>query len=206
MTLCEKVRRNPYSLILFDEIEKADFDVLNILLQILDDGILTDSAMRRISFRSCIIIMTSNVGAEEVCGRTAVGFSGNSANAEQERVLRRIREHFAPEFLNRIDEIVVFRRLEKEDLRQISRIALENLRKRAAGIGIGLSYSPEVVEAIAGAKETEKYGARPIKRRVTELIENELAQMIVDSSVSSGEKLRVEMTDDRVSFSKGVVV
>lgn len=206
MTLCEKVRRNPYSLILFDEIEKADIDVLNILLQILDDGILTDSAMRRISFRSCIIIMTSNVGAEELCRRTSVGFSGNSAAADEERVLTRIREHFTPEFLNRIDEIVVFNRLEKDDLMQISRIALENLRKRAAGLGIGLSYSPEVVEAVAGAKETDKYGARPIKRRVTELIENELAQMIVESSVSSGEKLRVEMSDDRVSFSKGIVV
>ncbi len=206
MTLCEKVRRNPYSLILFDEIEKADIDVLNILLQILDDGILTDSAMRRISFRSCIIIMTSNVGAEELCRRTLVGFSGDSAAADEERVLTRIREHFTPEFLNRIDEIVVFNRLEKDDLMQISRIALENLRKRAAGLGIGLSYSPEVVEAVAGAKETDKYGARPIKRRVTELIENELAQMIVESSVSSGEKLRVEMSDDRVSFSKGIVV
>lgn len=206
MTLCEKVRRNPYSLILFDEIEKADIDVLNILLQILDDGILTDSAMRRISFRSCIIIMTSNVGAEELCRRTSVGFSGDSAAADEERVLTRIREHFTPEFLNRIDEIVVFNRLEKDDLMQISRIALENLRKRAAGLGIGLSYSPEVVEAVAGAKETDKYGARPIKRRVTELIENELAQMIVESSVSSGEKLRVEMSDDRVSFSKGIVV
>lgn len=206
MTLCEKVRRNPYSLILFDEIEKADIDVLNILLQILDDGILTDSAMRRISFRSCIIIMTSNVGAEELCRRTSVGFSGDSAAADEERVLTRIREHFTPEFLNRIDEIVVFNRLEKDDLMQISRIALENLRKRAAGLGIGLSYSPEVVEAVAGAKETDKYGARPIKRRVTELIENELAQMIVESSVSSGEKVRVEMSDDRVSFSKGIVV
>ncbi len=206
MTLCEKVRRNPYSLILFDEIEKADIDVLNILLQILDDGILTDSAMRRLSFRSCIIIMTSNVGAEELCRRTSVGFSGDSAAADEERVLTRIREHFTPEFLNRIDEIVVFNRLEKDDLMQISRIALENLRKRAAGLGIGLSYSPEVVEAVAGAKETDKYGARPIKRRVTELIENELAQMIVESSVSSGEKLRVEMSDDRVSFSKGIVV
>lgn len=206
MTLCEKVRRNPYSLILFDEIEKADIDVLNVLLQILDDGILTDSSMRRISFRSCIIIMTSNVGAEEICGKTAVGFGEGSSSADEERVLTRIREHFAPEFLNRIDEIVVFNRLEKADLMEISRIALENLSKRAAGLGIGLTYSPEVIEAVAGAKETDKYGARPIKRRVTELIENELAQMIVESSVSSGEKLRVEMSDDRVSFSKGIVV
>ena len=206
MTLCEKVRRNPYSLILFDEIEKADPEVLNIMLQILDEGVLTDSSMRRISFRSCIIIMTSNVGAEQLTHRTSVGFSSGDSAKDEERVLESIRQHFAPELLNRIDEIIVFGRLEKQDLMKISRIALDNLSKRADSIGIRLSYSPEVIEAVAAASETDKYGARPIKRRVTELIENELAQMIVDSSVTSGEQLRVEMTDDRISFTKGVVV
>ena len=206
MTLCEKVRRNPYSLILFDEIEKADPEVLNIMLQILDEGVLTDSSMRRISFRSCIIIMTSNVGAEQLTRRTSVGFSSGDSAKDEERVLESIRHHFVPELLNRIDEIIVFGRLEKQDLMKISRIALDNLSKRADSIGIRLSYSPEVIEAVAAASETDKYGARPIKRRVTELIENELAQMIVDSSVTSGEQLRVEVTGDRISFTKGVVV
>lgn len=206
MTLCEKVRRNPYSLVLFDEIEKADPDVLNLLLQILDEGILTDSSMRHVSFRSCIIIMTSNVGAEEISKRTSVGFASSDEAKDEERVLERIREHFTPEFINRIDEIVVFGQLEKEDLMQISRMELDDLSRRAQGIGIDLSYSPDVVEAVAMARETDKYGARPIKRRVTELIENELAQMIVDSSVKSGEQLRIEVADDRISFTKGIVV
>ncbi|MBR4626346.1 MAG: ATP-dependent Clp protease ATP-binding subunit [Ruminococcus sp.] len=206
MTLCEKVRRNPYSLILFDEIEKADAEVLNILLQILDEGILTDSSMRRVSFRSCIIIMTSNAGAEEVCGRGTVGFEACSENGRDEPVIERIRSRFSPEFINRIDEIIVFRQLEREDLMKISRLALDNLRKRAESVGIKLSWSPEVINAVSQARETDKFGARPIKRRVTELIENELAQMIVDSRVSSGEQIRVEMSDDRICFLKGVAV
>ncbi len=205
MTLCERVRRNPYSLILFDEIEKADSEVLNILLQILDDGILTDSSMRRVSFRSCIIIMTSNVGAEEVCGKGAVGFGASGSTCE-DRVAERIRSRFSPEFINRIDEMIVFRQLGQEDLVKISQLALDNLKKRAEGVGIALSYSPEVIDAVARTRETERYGARPIKRRVTELIENELAQMIVDSSITSGEQVRVEMSDDGISFKKGIVV
>lgn len=204
--LCERVRRNPYSLILFDEIEKADIEVLNILLQILDDGILTDSSMRRVSFRNCIIIMTTNVGADSIANRASLGFSESGDKAVEERVLSVVRRHFTPEFINRIDEMVVFRSLEKEDLLQISRIALDNLKKRAMSLGIELSYSPKVIEAVAKVKETEKYGARPIKRRVTELIENKLAQMIVSSDIRKGEKVRVDMTDDQISIVKSVVV
>lgn len=204
--LCERVRRNPYSLILFDEIEKADIEVLNILLQILDDGILTDSSMRRVSFRNCIIIMTTNVGADSIANRASLGFSESDDKAVEERVLSVVRRHFTPEFINRIDEMVVFRSLEKDDLLQISRIALENLKKRAMSLGIELSYSPKVIEAVAKVKETEKYGARPIKRRVTELIENKLAQMIVSSDIRKGEKVRVDMTDDQISIVKSVVV
>jgi len=206
MTLCEKVKRNPYSLILFDEIEKADSEVLNILLQILDEGILTDSSMRRVSFRSCIIIMTSNIGADEVCGRGAVGFESENEHHNDERVIERIRSRFSPEFINRIDDIIVFRQLKREDLVKISRIVLDNLKKRAEGVGITLSYSPEVITAVAQASETERFGARPIKRRVTELIENELAQMIVNSSISSGENVRVDMSDNKICFTKGVIV
>ena len=206
MTLCEKIRRNPYSLILFDEVEKADGEVLNLLLQILDDGVLTDSSMRRISFRSCIIIMTSNVGAQEVIGSNSIGFAEDSGKAADERVLSAVRRHFAPELLNRIDEIVVFSRLGKSDLAEISRIELEKLKKRAENIGIGLSYTPEVIESIAMAGETDRYGARPIRRRITELIENELAHMIVSSGVSSGDTVRVGIESGKVSFTKGAVV
>ncbi|MBR6243191.1 MAG: ATP-dependent Clp protease ATP-binding subunit [Ruminococcus sp.] len=201
-TLCEKVRREPYSLILFDEIEKADPDVLNILLQILDDGILTDSTMRRVSFRSTMIIMTSNIGAEELSRRPALGFSDSRDTEGEERVLERIREHFSAEFVNRIDEVVIFRPLGHRELVEISRMTLDDLKERAARIGIDLRYTPEVTETVACTRETEKYGARPIKRRVTELIENGLAQMIVNSEVSEGECVNVDILNDRVCFSK----
>ena len=204
--LCERVRRNPYSLLLFDEIEKADIEVLNVLLQILDDGILTDSTMRRVSFRNCIIIMTSNIGADQLSRKSLVGFTENPETANEDYVLSRLREHFTPEFINRIDELIVFRPLSHEDLMKISRITLENLRIRAGSLGIDLSYSPRVVETVASAKETEKYGARPIKRRVTELIENELAGMIVRSEIKSGETIRIELKDDKILFLKGATV
>ncbi len=196
--LCGRVRRNPYSLVLFDEIEKADPEVLNLLLQILDEGFLTDSAMRRVSFRSCIIIMTSNVGAEELTERQSLGFSAEENGDREDRVLSRIRDYFSPELINRIDELVVFGRLGYEDMRQISRIVLDDLKKRAASIGIELVFSQSLIEAVASAKETERYGARPIKRRVTELVENELAHMIVDSEVNSGEKLCVGYDGEKV--------
>lgn len=204
--LCERVRRNPYSLLLFDEIEKADIEVLNVLLQILDDGILTDSTMRRVSFRNCIIIMTSNIGADQLNRRSVAGFTENSDKADEDYVLTSLREHFTPEFINRIDELVVFRPLVREDLMKISRITLENLRMRAGSLGIELSYSPKVIETVASARETDKYGARPIKRRVTELIENELAGMIVRSEIKSGEAVRIDLKNDKILFLKGATV
>ncbi|MBQ6181511.1 MAG: ATP-dependent Clp protease ATP-binding subunit [Ruminococcus sp.] len=204
--LCEKVRRNPYSLILFDEIEKADIEVLNILLQILDDGILTDSSMRQVSFRSCIIIMTTNIGAEMFTGGGKVGFSEDRAKLSEERVLEAVRGHFTPEFVNRIDETVVFRQLHRADIIEISRIALENLRKRSGRLGIGLSYSDSVIEAVAETGDTEKYGARPIRRRVTELIEDKLAQRIVSGELKAGDSVLAEIDKDGISLTKTVTV
>ena len=204
--LCERVRRNPYSLLLFDEIEKADIEVLNVLLQILDDGILTDSTMKKARFRNCIIIMTSNIGADQLSRKSLVGFTENPDSANEDYVLSRLREHFTPEFINRIDELVVFRPLIHDDLVKISRIALENLRLRAKSLGIELSYSPRVIETIACAKETEKYGARPIKRRVTELVENELAGMIIRSEIKNGDAIRIEFKNDKILFLKGATV
>lgn len=203
-SLCEKIRREPYSLVLFDEIEKAHPDVLNILLQILDDGILTDTSMRRVSFRNSMIIMTTNVGAEEISGRTSLGFGGVEEPQESIRVTERVREHFSPEFINRIDDIIVFRALETDDLMKISRKALDNLSLRAKALGIGLSYSDAVVRAVAASKETARYGARPIKRRVTDLIENELALMIINSRVRRGDDIALDMKEGRISFSKNV--
>lgn len=204
--ICEKIRRNPYSLILFDEIEKADKEVLNVLLQILDDGVLTDSSMRKVSFRSCIIIMTSNVGAELLAGGTSLGFAENERRAGSERVISAVKSSFSPEFINRIDDIVIFAPFERSDLIKISEKELDNLRKRAVDVGIELSFSKEVIETVAQARDTERYGARPIKRRITELIENELAQMIVNNSLNKGDKIKVEMSGDKISFSKCVAV
>lgn len=201
-SLCERIRRNPYSLVLFDEIEKADPEVLNIMLQILDYGILTDSSMRKISFRNCIIIMTSNIGAGSC---RSLGF-GEDANPDENHVLDAVKSYFTPEFTGRIDEIIVFRSLESDDLMKISRKALDNLRFRAKALGIELSYGDDVIRTVAQAKETDKYGARPIKRRVTDLIENELAKMIINSCVHSGETVRIEAADGKIRFSKGVAV
>lgn len=200
--ICEKIRRNPYSLVLFDEIEKADKDVLNILLQILDDGILTDSTMRRVSFRNCIIIMTSNAGAENTAGKASLGFSENSCRRERTMMTEAIKARFSPEFINRIDDIVIFNSFEKHDLMKISEIELEKLKKRAEGLGIELSYTNEVVEKIALTEDTAKYGARPIKRRVTELIENDLAMMIINKALVKGDKIRAEIEQGKILLSK----
>ncbi len=203
-SLCDRIRRNPYSLVLFDEIEKADPEVLNIMLQILDYGTLTDSTMRKVSFRNCLIIMTSNVGAE-LSGKSSLGFGADSGEREN-RVLEAVKSRFTPEFTGRIDEIIVFRSLERDDLMKISEKALDNLRIRAEALGIGISYGSDVVEAVAAAKETDKYGARPIKRRVTDLIENELAKMIIGSAVQRGENVRIEAQNGDIRITKSVVV
>ncbi|MBO5164256.1 MAG: ATP-dependent Clp protease ATP-binding subunit [Ruminococcus sp.] len=203
-SLCDKIRRNPYSLVLFDEIEKADAEVLNIMLQILDYGTLTDSGMRKTSFRNTIIIMTSNVGAE-LSGRSGLGF-GIEGSENENRVLEAVKARFTPEFTGRIDEIIVFRSLERDDLMKISKKALDNLRLRAEALGIGLCYGDDVIEAVAAAKETDKYGARPIKRRVTDLIENELAKMIIGSALHKGETVKLEAQNGKIKFSKSVAV
>jgi len=205
-SLCDRIRRDPYSLILFDEIEKADPEVLNIMLQVMDYGMLTDSAMRKVSFRNCMIIMTSNVGAEELTGRTSLGFGTEQTEADERRVLEAVRARFTPEFTGRIDEIIVFRSLGYDDLLRISRKAIEDLTGRAKAIGIDVSYTDEVVQAIAAAKETDKYGARPIKRRVTDMIENELAKMIIASRIKSGDAVNIAAEDGNICISKAVTV
>ena len=204
--LCERVRRNPYSLILFDEIEKAEHDVLNILLQILDDGMLTDSSMRRVSFRSCMIIMTSNVGAAELTSRTAMGFSDEKEKLSDNRAIEAIRSSFAPELLNRIDDVIVFHPLTEANLMKISSLALEELKKRASAVGIELEFTENVIKSIAAANETEKYGARPVRRKVAEFVENRLAQMIVDSELTRGDIAKVDTKNGEICIIKTVTV
>lgn len=203
--LCENVRRNPNSLILFDEVEKADREVLNLLLQILDDGFLTDSSMRRVSFRNCIIIMTTNCGAEVLTEKHTLGFE-TDASRELNRAESAIRSAFSPELINRIDEVVVFPPFTHEQLMEISRRELEKLSQRAERIGISISFSDAVAEMIADTKDTERYGARPIRRRVTELVENELAGMLVRKEVMAGDSLGVDTVNSRVTISRLMTV
>ncbi|MBE6861736.1 MAG: ATP-dependent Clp protease ATP-binding subunit [Ruminococcus sp.] len=197
--ICDRVRRNPYSMILFDEIEKADRDVLNLLLQLLDDGYLTDSSARRVSFRNCVIVMTSNLGSSMLTNKSSLGFgqteTGNMAISE-------VRNALSPELINRIDDIIVFNPLSREELIEIAARELDKLCKRAGNLGIALTYSQEVIQLLADTQETRRYGARPIKRRITELIENELAYMIVNREAVSGEVLEIQVKDNKVLFSK----
>lgn len=189
--LTEKVRRNPYSVILFDEIEKAHPDVFNILLQILDDGILTDSQGRRVDFKNTVIIMTSNVGARLITDKkVSFGFSqgDNDDNADVKKtVLAELKNTFRPEFLNRVDDIVVFSKLTKTEVEEIAEKMLENLSKRSSNIGITISFDDGVKKALAEIGFDAVYGARPLRREIQNKIEDKLSEKILDSSIKSGD-------------------
>lgn len=192
--LTEKVRRRPYSVILFDEIEKAHPDVFNMLLQILDDGILTDSQGRRVDFKNCIIIMTSNVGAKLISGSgKALGFSTErgdvpSHDRVRELVTRELKNTFRPEFLNRVDDITVFHSLEKSDISEIARRLLETLSGRVGQLGIALTFDESAVEKTADAGFDPVYGARPLKRVIQQQIEDKLSEQMLEGKVTTGKK------------------
>lgn len=191
--LTEKVRRKPYSVILFDEIEKAHPDVFNMLLQILDDGILTDSQGRRVDFKNCVIIMTSNVGAKLITAKQAAfGFADTSEERERndekikDAVMGELRGTFRPEFLNRVDDIIVFKRLTKSEIREIAKRLLTELRKRTASLDIQVEFTDEAVDKIADAGFDEVYGARPLKRAIQSKIEDALSEAMLKGEVIAG--------------------
>lgn len=191
--LTEKVRRKPYSVILFDEIEKAHPDVFNMLLQILDDGILTDSQGRRVDFKNCVIIMTSNVGAKLITAKQAAfGFADTSEERERndekikEAVMGELRGTFRPEFLNRVDDIIVFKRLTKNEIREIAKRLLEDLRKRTASLDVQVAFSEKAADKIADAGFDEVYGARPLKRAIQSKIEDALSEAMLKGEVTAG--------------------
>lgn len=192
--LTEKVRRRPYSVILFDEIEKAHPDVFNMLLQILDDGMLTDSQGRRVDFKNCIIIMTSNIGAKLISGSgNALGFSTErgdvpSHDRVRELVTRELKNTFRPEFLNRVDDITVFHSLEKSDISEIARRLLETLSGRVGQLGIALTFDESAVEKTADAGFDPVYGARPLKRVIQREIEDKLSEQMLEGKVTVGKK------------------
>ena len=204
--LSEKVRRNPYSVLLFDEIEKAHPDVFNILLQVLDDGHITDAQGRKVDFKQTIIIMTSNAGAQMIMEPKHLGFmSGDTEKRDYERmksgVMEEVRRMFKPEFLNRIDEIMVFHSLNKENIRKIVTILLKNLEKRCQEqLDIILKVTGAAKDLIADAGFDSKYGARPLRRAIQTKIEDEMATEILEGRIKAGDTVQVKVKDKKICF------
>lgn len=200
--LTEKIRRKPYSVVLFDEIEKAHPDVFNMLLQILEDGVLTDSQGRKVSFKNSIIIMTSNVGASKIVDKKAsLGFGENAENNDIESlVMGDLKKTFKPEFLNRIDEIIVFNQLEQKDIEEIAKRMLSSLTKRVADLEIELDFTPEAVTAIAEAGFDKVYGARPLRRAIQQKIEDPLSELMLENKIAKGAKCTVDFKNNEFTF------
>ena len=196
--LTEKVRRKPYSVILLDEVEKAHPDVFNMLLQVLDEGVLTDSLGRKIDFKNTVIIMTSNIGAREVKDfGNGVGFGTESLKAQESKNIRKtieksLKKAFSPEFLNRVDEIVVFNSLDKNDLKKIIEIEIELLLKRTKEIGYNISISKKAIDFICDKGFDKKYGARPLKRAIQKYVEDLLAEEIVKTQLNLGDTIKID--------------
>ena len=206
--LTELVRKKPYSVILFDEIEKAHPDVFNIMLQILDDGRLTDSKGRHINFKNTIIIMTSNVGASMITTTSRLGFSTSSDESKdkyeklKETVTEEMKKAFRPEFLNRIDETIVFSHLNKEEIRQIVDLMLKDLFKRLAERELSIEVTDEVKDHLAEAGYSEAYGARPLRRLIQRKIEDMLAEEILSGKYSAGDTIRLTLVDGKITCEK----
>ena len=204
--LSEKVRRNPYSVILFDEIEKAHPDVFNILLQVLDDGHITDAHGRKVDFKQTIIIMTSNVGAQAIIEPKKLGFmSQDNEKQDYERmksgVMEEVRRLFKPEFLNRIDEIMVFHPLKKPEIRKIVNILLKNLEKRCAEqMGIQLKITDSVRDYLAESGFDSKYGARPLRRAIQNKLEDPMANEILEGRIRTGDTVKVQLHQKKICF------
>ena len=197
-SLTKKVRKNPYSIIVLDEIEKAHPDVLNILLQILDEGILTDSTGRKINFKNTMIIMTSNLGAEKLTNERRVGFGESSNTEENKLIMNELKREFKPEFINRIDNIVIFNKLTTEDLIKILDIILMDLKDRIKNKKINLKVSDEVKKYIVENEIDLNYGARQLKRKVQEIVENRIAKRLVEGKLKEGETIEFYLQENMI--------
>jgi len=213
--LTEIIRRQPYSVILFDEIEKAHPDVFNILLQILEDGRLTDAKGRTIDFKNTIIIATSNLGADlitdymkDFANKQLIGKKSdnidNSANWEalREKLLERLKVHFRPEFLNRLDDIIVFKGLDREQIRQIVRLQLDEVGRLVKAQGIGITFTDQLVDYLASIGFEPEYGARPLRRVIQREIENALAQKLLEGNFKEGDKIKADIKGNDIILSK----
>lgn len=206
--LTEKVRRNPYSVILFDEIEKAHPDVFNILLQILEDGRLTDGKGKTVDFKNTIIIMTSNVGASSIKKQKTLGFTTSEAENEtryekmKENVMEELKHSFRPEFLNRIDDIIVFHELEEKDLREIVKLMLESVRKKLKDQGINITFDDSAEGFLAKEGFDITYGARPLRRAITKIVEDRLSEEILKGNMTQNSSILVAEEENKLVFKK----
>ncbi|MEG2251782.1 MAG: AAA family ATPase, partial [Clostridia bacterium] len=206
--LTQKVRNKPYSVVLFDEVEKAHPDVFNILLQILDDGRLTDSNGRVVNFKNTIIVMTSNAGASAISSSRALGFGGSlettrNYEAMKERVMTEVKETFRPEFINRIDDLIVFHALEPNEISSIAGLMLESVRKRLKDHGMTLQYDSEVVQLLAEEGYDASYGARPLRRTIQRSVEDALSEEIIAGKIALGDCVQLYVNEEhKIAFRK----
>lgn len=204
--LTEKIRRRPYSVVLFDEIEKAHPDVFNIMLQVLEDGILTDSQGRRVDFKNTVIIMTSNAGASAVSNNRTLGFGESTTEDEKKqnhlRMMNALKQTFRPEFLNRIDDIIIFNKLTDQNIRDIAQIMLAQVKDRIAALGIEISFAENVSEILAREGFDEVYGARPLRRAIVRLVEDALSTEMLEGKIKSGDKVTAMAKNETIVFEK----
>lgn len=205
--LTEKVRRKPYSVILFDEIEKAHQDFQNILLQILEDGILTDSSGRTVNFKNTIIIMTSNIGAKAITEKNSLGFINKNSLSEQEEyqnikneVIKNLKNEFKPEFINRIDEIIVFHKLNNPELKEIVKIMLKELIQKLEEKKIYIEIDESVYDYIISQIKETNYGARPLRRIIRKEIEDKITDEIINQNIKEGEKIKIQFIENSLKF------
>jgi len=195
--LTEAVRRKPYSVILLDEIEKAHHDVFNVLLQVLDDGRMTDGQGRTVDFKNTVIVMTSNLGSHKI-----QSMEDSDPALVKMAVMAEVKAHFRPEFVNRIDEIVVFHALDEKNIGAIAKIQLHVLERRLAKMDIGMDVTPEALQKIAEAGFDPVYGARPLKRAIQQEIENPLSKLILEGKFGPKDRILVNAVAGKLHFEK----
>jgi ATP-dependent Clp protease ATP-binding subunit ClpC len=207
--LTEAVRRRPYSVVLLDEIEKAHPDVFNILLQVLDDGRLTDSQGRTVSFKNTVLIMTSNLGSDLINGtKRSVGFATGDAGWDPDQDLkdkldRRLREQLRPEFINRIDEIIIFRQLETDQLHKITEMMLEDTRRRLHAQDVTIEISTAAVDWLADRGFAPEFGARPLRRTIQRELDNRLSRLLLSADLAPGQQVTVDVAEGELTFKVG---